>query len=141
MDFLAEQARPDLIGLMLGLHEHLRGTLGAAVGLAHLDPANGRLRHVGVGNTRLRSFGTANRRLTSRDGTVGQRLRGPVEESLVLAPGDLVLLTTDGIREHFGPESYPGLYGDTAATVARAVVARFGRDHDDASCLALRYKP
>src|SRR5262249_16615215 len=101
----------------------------------------GRLRYVGIGNTRLRRFGAAETGLVSRDGTVGRYVRTPREQCLQLEASDLVLLTTDGGREHFGPEGYPGLLGDSPAVVARSVVERFGREHDDATCIAVRYRP
>jgi phosphoserine phosphatase RsbX len=139
--YLREQAGPDLAGLMHRLHGRLKGTLGAAVGLCYLEGGSGRLRYVGVGNTLLRRFGSAETRLVSRDGTVGHHMRTPREEFLQLETADLVLLTTDGVKEHFGVEDYPGLLGDSPAFVARVVVQRFGKEHDDATCIALRYRP
>ncbi len=135
------EAGPDLPDLMTRLHDHLRRTLGAAVGLAFLERAVGRLRFVGVGNTLLRVVGATEARLVSHDGTVGQRMRTPREQSLTLRSGDLVLLTTDGIKSRFGPEQYPGLLGDSPEHVAQTVVRLFGREHDDASCIAVRYRP
>ena len=139
--YLRENAGPDLLGLMRRLHELLRGALGAAVGLAYLDATSGRLSYVGVGNTRLRRLGSADTRLVSRDGTVGCHMPTPREVHLQLEAGDLLLMTTDGVKEHFAADEYPGLLGDSPAVAARRVVQRFGKDHDDATCLALRYRP
>jgi serine phosphatase RsbU (regulator of sigma subunit) len=139
--YLSEAAGPALVDLMLELHGRLRGTAGAAVALAYLDGTPGRLRYVGVGNTRCRRFGSADSRLVSRDGTVGLHLSTPREQSLQLQAGDLVLLTSDGVKESFGVEDYPGLLGDSPAVVARLVVQRFGKDYDDATCVAVRYRP
>ena len=138
---LTEHAGADLVGLMGRLHDRLRGSLGAAVGLALLDAGRGRVRYVGVGNTRFRRLGSADTRLVSRDGTVGAHMPSPREVHLQLAPGDLVLMTSDGVRESFVPEEYPGLLGDSPPVVARLVVQRFGKDYDDATCLAVRYRP
>jgi hypothetical protein len=139
--YLREHAGTDLVRLMQQLHERLRGGLGAAVGLGYLEGETGRFRYVGIGNTRLRRFGSAETRLVSRDGTVGQHMRTLREMSLQLEAGDLLLMTTDGVKEHFAVEDYPGLLGDCSAVVARLVVERFGKEHDDATCLALRYRP
>jgi serine phosphatase RsbU (regulator of sigma subunit) len=130
----------ELLAAYNAVHERLRDTIGAAVGLAFLDTNTGKLTFAGVGNTVLRRFGTADTRLVSRDGVVGQRTVTPRPVELTLSSGDLVLLTTDGVTERFGTEDYPGLYGDSAAVVARTVVDRFGKSHDDATCLALRYR-
>jgi hypothetical protein len=67
-------------------------------------------------------------------------MRTPQERTLRLQAGDLVLLYTDGVSDRFGIEDYPGLTFDEPATVAGAVVTRFGKQHDDAACLAFRYR-
>jgi serine phosphatase RsbU (regulator of sigma subunit) len=125
--------------VLLTIHDHLKGTVGAAVGLAFLETVTGILRFVGVGNTALRRLGSADTRLVSRDGVVGQRLPSPRPAEMSLLKGDLILFTSDGVTERFGIDDYPGLRSDSAATVSRSVVERFGRRHDDATCLALRY--
>lgn len=125
--------------VLRAIHDNLKSTVGAAVGLAFLETVSGILYFVGVGNTLLRRLGSADTRLVSRDGVVGQRLPSPRPAELSLARGDLILFTSDGVTERFGIDDYPGLRSDSAATVSRSVVERFGRKHDDATCLALRY--
>jgi hypothetical protein len=93
-----------------------------------------------VGNTRIRRFGSAETRLISRDGTVGCHMPTPREAQVQLEAGDLVIMTTDGVKEHFVVEDYPGLLGDRPDVAARLVVQRFGKEHDDATCVALRYR-
>ena len=61
----------DPLELLKGLHDTLRGTRGAAAGLAVLDSAQGLVRYAGVGNTTIRRFGTVDDRLVSVDGIVG----------------------------------------------------------------------
>jgi serine phosphatase RsbU (regulator of sigma subunit) len=138
---VADTSSEDPAAVLQDAHQRLIGTVGAAAGVAFLHASTGRLTFSGVGNTVLRRIGTTQTRLVSRDGVVGQRLATPRPTELILEPGDLVLILTDGVTERFGPEDYPGLYGDSAAVVARTVVERFGRPHDDATCLALRYGP
>ena len=124
---------------MARLHDGLRGSLGAAVGLAYIDVMHARLTYLSVGNTTLRRVGISEARLVSRPGIVGRHLPMLRAEQLLLEEGDLVLLTTDGIREHFTIAQHPGVLGDSPAFAARSVVERFGRDHDDATCIAMRY--
>ena len=139
--FLRDRAGSDLMALMRQLDERLKGTPGAAVGLGNVEETTGRLCYVGIGNTCIRRFGSAETRLMSLEGIVGSHMRTPREEVLQLESGDVVLLTTDGVKEHFGVKDYPGLLGDSPAFVARIVVERFGKPHDDATCIALRYRP
>jgi negative regulator of sigma-B (phosphoserine phosphatase) len=137
---LREQASPDLLGALTCLHERLRGTLGAAAGLGFVDFDRGELRYVGIGNTAARRLGSGEERLVSREGIVGQRMRTPQEWSIRLRDDDLVLLYTDGVSDRFGVDDYPGLLVDEPAAVAASVVDRFGKHHDDAACLAFRYR-
>jgi serine phosphatase RsbU (regulator of sigma subunit) len=139
--YLHENAGSDLVRIVQSLHQQLRRGLGAAVGLVYLERATGRLHYVGIGNTRIRRIGSVESRLVSRDGTVGCHMPTPREMHLQLEAGDLLLLTTDGVKERFCVEDYPGMLGDSAAVVARQVVQRFGKEHDDATCLAVRYQP
>jgi hypothetical protein len=57
-----------------------------------------------------------------------------------LGRSDVLLLYTDGVRSSFKLDEYPQLQYESAATIARNVVERFGRSYDDATCIVLRYK-
>ena len=74
-------------------------------------------------------------------GIVGGSARSPRVGRLELAASDVVLLYTDGIRDHFELAEYPQLLTHDVVTIARRVVERFGKSHDDAACLAIRYEP
>ncbi len=138
--YLASYGSADVSGLMTRLHQHLQGTRGAAVGLCAIDAASGRLDYAGIGNTRIRRFGNAETRLVSQDGVLGQNMRTPRPQTLQLEPGDVVVLYTDGVSDHFTTDDYPGVRHQAPQQVARNVVERFGKDHDDAACIAVRYK-
>jgi serine phosphatase RsbU (regulator of sigma subunit) len=139
-DCIREHASPDVAAVLVRLDERLRGTLGAAAGLAFVNLARGELRYVGVGNTAARRLGSGEERLVSREGIVGGRMRTPQERRVGLSDGDLVLLYTDGVSDRFGVNDYPGMLADEPASVAALVVDRFGKHHDDATCIAFRYQ-
>ncbi len=138
--YLARQAHGEPVRDLLALHEHIRGSRGAAVGLCAID-GDGHLSYAGVGNTVLRVLGARDNRLISRDGIVGLNMRTPHRQELRLEAGDLVLLYTDGVRDRFRPEDYPGLRRDPPEIVTRTVLKRFGKNYDDAACIAVRYSP
>ncbi len=138
--FLIAQWSCSVVDLMDRLHEYLIGTRGAVAGLCLLDRRSGLLRYTGTGNTVIRRFGSGEARLLSRPGIVGGSRRTPKEEQMTLTPGDVVLLYTDGVKDRFELSEYPQLLHHTAESITRAVVQRFGKDHDDATCLALRYE-
>jgi serine phosphatase RsbU (regulator of sigma subunit) len=121
------------------LHQHLKGTRGAAVGMCAINASTGRLDYAGIGNTSIRRFGTTETRLVSHDGVLGQNMRTPLPQSVQLADGDLVVLYTDGVSDRFTAEQYPGMAHHPPAEIAKNIVQRFGKDHDDAACVAVRY--
>ena len=137
--FLERHATNEVSGLMTRIHQRLKGTRGAAVGLCAVDSATGSIDYVGIGNTTIRRFGASETRLVSRDGVLGQNMRTPLLQSLDLESGDLLLLCTDGISERFTPAEYPGLLHHAPKDVVRIVLERFGKGHDDAACIAIRY--
>ncbi len=139
--FLEDAAEPNVAAVMRRLDEHLKGSIGAAVGLCFVDEETGAVRYAGVGNTVIRRFGSSETRLVSRDGLLGSLRSKPREETMTLQRGDLVLLYSDGVRSHFAASEYPGMWAHTTSTIAAQVVRRFGKQHDDAGCLALKYGP
>jgi len=138
--YLARYGSSDIAGLMTRLHQHLKGTRGAAAGLSAFDAATGRLVYAGTGNTVLRRFGKTDMRLVSQDGVLGQNMRTPRPQTLQLEAGDLVVLYTDGVRDRFSADDYPGIFHHPPKDVVRTLVERFGKDYDDAACIAVRYR-
>jgi serine/threonine protein phosphatase PrpC len=57
-----------------------------------------------------------------------------------LEPGDTVVLYTDGVSDRFTAQDYPGVVRHSSQEVASNIVQRFGKDHDDAACIAVRFK-
>ena len=137
--YLTRYCSSDVSGLMKRLHAHLKGSRGAAVGLCAFDAHAGRIVYTGIGNTVIRRFGEAETRLVSQDGVLGQNMRTPRPQTLDLQAGDLVVLYTDGVRDRFSSDEYPAIFDHSPEEVARTLVRRFGKDHDDAACIAVRY--
>lgn len=138
--YLSRYGSSDVAGVMQNLHRHLKGTRGAAVGLCAINTISGQAVYVGIGNTSIRHFGERETRLVSQDGVVGQNMRTPLLQTLQFEAGDVLVLHTDGVSERFSTANYPGVLRHTAKDVANNIVQRFGKDHDDATCFALRYR-
>jgi len=125
---------------MRGLHEDLRGTDGAAAGLCVLEVGRHAATYVGVGNTVIRTLGDGGKKIYSTPGTLGHQIRTPREQKLTIADDEVLVLYSDGVKEQFELTDYPQLSYQDSQTIARTIVTRFGKDHDDASCAVLRYK-
>ncbi len=137
--FIEENLGGDLVDVVKRMHEHLKGSVGAVAGLGALDEESGELEFVGIGNLTARRLGPHGRRLVPSPGIVGYSIRTPKKDRLRLLEGDVFLLCTDGVREHFGTEECPELLSECAEVAAAAVLDRFGREEDDAACIVLRY--
>ena len=138
--FLESEWQDDVTGTMLRLNEAIRGSIGAAAGLASLDLASGKLRYTGVGNTVIRKFGDRSMRLPSTDGIIGSRMRSPKEHRLLLGKKEVLTFYTDGIQDRFEFKEYPQLVYESSRSVARKIVRNFGKQFDDSTCLVVRYK-
>ena len=58
---------------------------------------------------------------------------------LFLEPGDVVVLYTDGVSDRFTSNDYPSVSHHAPSEVANNIIQRFGKDHDDAACVAVRF--
>lgn len=139
-DCLREIWSADVVKTLHQLHAEIKGTRGAAAGLTVLNLETSELFYAGVGNTALRVFGSRLMRLYSTEGIIGSHLRTPVEQKLQLNKSDIVLLYTDGIKDHFELKDYPQLLYESAQTIARNMVRHFNKQYDDATCAVLRYR-
>lgn len=137
--YLENNYKKSLIDIMNGLHEHLKGTRGAVVAICNLDILTGEFTYVGMGNITVRIFGVKPTRLTPKDGIVGYRMTNPKQLILKLYPEDIVLMHSDGIREHFDIFECAGLLKENAEDIAQGILKKFGKKNDDASCIVLKY--
>jgi len=138
--FLLENRRENPADLMRELHLHLKGSRGAVAFLGLLDLPTGEFRCCGIGNISAKVFGTEDpRRLLSKDGVVGYIMSTPREQTLRLLPRDIVMLCSDGLRDHFEVLEHPGLLRGSAEAVAGNMLSQFSKGDDDASCLVMRY--
>ncbi|MBF0528854.1 MAG: SpoIIE family protein phosphatase [Deltaproteobacteria bacterium] len=138
-NFLLKNFHEKLIGLMNGLHSCLKGTRGAVAALCRLNLSDGQMHYVSVGNITTRLFGSTNSRMVPRGGVIGYMMTAPKEQTIRLYHGDILYLSSDGIKEHFDPNDFPGLLTGSARQIADAVLNGFSKNTDDASCIILRY--
>jgi hypothetical protein len=138
---LRQRAREPLVPLVQHCHEALRRTSGAVMSLAVFQPGEGVLTWLGVGNVegiRLRADAgprPARDAVVQRGGVVGYRLPPLRASVLSVAPGDTLILATDGIRSGFAERLDPS---GPPQQIADDIFHRYAKDTDDALVLVAR---
>lgn len=138
-EYVEAHAQDELVPLMQGLHQHLKGSKGAVAALCRIDLRTGEMNYVGVGNIVVKLLGAKPSTFVPRDGVLGYMLPSPKEQHARLCPGDILLMYSDGIREHFSPLDCTDLLPGSAEHIAKGLLERFGKQDDDASCITLKY--
>ena len=87
-----------LLSVLHSSHGRMRGSRGAAVGIAASDRRRPELHFLGVGNTRILHLGYKGWEGVSRDGQLGVSFRTPTVQHYPIQPGDVVLQASDGLR-------------------------------------------
>jgi len=119
-------------------HAALRGTRGAAVSLAALDWPRCTMLWLGVGNVSgvlVRADGGRVEQLLVHGGVVGHKLPELRPSRVDLAPGDVLVLATDGVRNDF--TEMLSASPDPQA-LAERILEKYASRNDDALVLVFR---
>jgi negative regulator of sigma-B (phosphoserine phosphatase) len=137
-----ESPSGDLVWLVQRCHRALRGTRGAAISLAFLWAAEGRMTWLGVGNVegRVLSGDPSTTRpkgsLALGRGVPGHELPAVRAASVGMRPGDVLVLATDGVDAGFGDALE--LNGSSQA-ISERILAQHWKPPDDALVIVVRY--
>ena len=129
--------------IVTALHEALRATRGAALGVADvMATAEGAtIRYCGVGNTVATLVGEGSpRALPSMNGTAGLQVRSMQEFAQPWTPGAMLVMHTDGITTRWRADAYRGILVRDPAIFAAALQRDHTRGRDDATVLAFRLR-
>ena len=139
---LNRHAQESVLLLLQRCHQALAGTRGVVVSVALFDRTDGSMTWLGVGNVEgvlLYADGGGRRgreRLVTRGGIVGSELPPLRAEVLAVAPGDTLILATDGVHSGFADD----LTVDAPPQqLADQILERCGKSTDDALVLVARY--
>lgn len=130
------QAQPCVgVGALLRrLDDELRNTRGAAVSVLEIDTDRQRLVFGGVGNVEVLAVSRDPVRPIPCPGIIGRRVRKVSTSEFSIAPGDRLVVFTDGISRRVRIGNYGHL---DAQHTADAILAEHGVRHDDATCLVV----
>lgn len=122
--------------MLEAMHAGLRGTRGAAVSVARIDPDRKVVVFAGVGNVGgALVSGDQMRRMVSHNGTVGHVARRFQEFEYPYGDGSLVVLTSDGIASGWTLDRYAGVTQVHPSLIAALIYRDFARGRDDATVL------
>ena len=121
------------------MHQAMRATRGAAVGIAEIRFPNRRLHFAGIGNIATSIFADGVSRSTvSMNGTVGHEMRKVQEFEYDFPQGALVVMHSDGLASQWQLSRYAGLATRNPSLVAAVLYRDFKRGRDDVTVLAAR---
>ena len=126
--------------LMQRCHDELRKTRGAVISMASFDAREGAMTWLGVGNVEgflVRAQPDSPvEAVVMRGGTVGYMLPALSPRTVLVQPGDTLVLASDGIRHGFRGEVIPAR---TPQQIADEVMAHWAKTSDDACVVVARY--
>lgn len=143
MTYVASHLSEPLPEIFFGCNKEIRDTRGVAMGIAIIDKKACTLTYAGIGNTRTLILRSADLKKTVRKskylrsnfGIVGAGYKHLVLETVSFAPGDLVMIYTDGVKELIDFTGYVTLFYKNIQGLAEKIIKDWGRGTDDAAVL------
>jgi anti-sigma regulatory factor (Ser/Thr protein kinase) len=134
-----ERPEAELDEIFRVAHGALRTTRGAAVGIARIHLAAGRVDFSGVGNiaATIAADDTA-RKVVSLPGIVGHEMRKTQTFSYPWTAASLLVVQSDGVSASWNLDHYPGLAQRDAALIAAVLHRDFCRGSDDATVVVAK---
>ncbi|WP_037909958.1 ATP-binding SpoIIE family protein phosphatase [Actinacidiphila yeochonensis] len=134
-----ESRAEDPARVLADLHTRLRGTRGAAIAVARVDPAARRVALCGAGNISGFVLGPDTRQqLPSTPGIVGHNVGRPRTHEADLPPGTALVLHSDGLSGRWQAGDFPGLLGQEPALIAGQLLWQAGTRRDDAGVVVVK---
>lgn len=143
IDILKKYPEDSVISLVQRCHRALKATRGAVMTLVSFNAADDSVMAVGIGNVEavlVRSDPFAEppqETLLLRAGLVGYRLPAMHASVFPISPGDVMIFTTDGIRNDFTKRLN---LAETLSSMTERILKDNFRGNDDALVLAVRYR-
>ena len=135
VEVIRAHAELSVDGIMRRCHQELRVTRGAAIGVLKVTP-DGQGEFCGVGNIEVQALNGSSPSVFCLAGIVGHNLRSSKVMQVLMKPGDIYCLLSDGVSSRGNFKSC--LPGDPES-VARRIVEQWGRAHDDATAVVIGY--
>lgn len=142
IDIIRKHSEESLISLMQRCHKALKMTRGTVMTVVSFDATDNTVTAMGVGNVEavlVRANPRAEPRQENvllRAGVVGYQLPSLYASVLPIYPGDVMIFTTDGIKDDFAKRLN---YAESIPSMTERILKENFRGNDDALVLAVRY--
>ena len=138
---LSANLRLPLPAIMDRIHDALRPTRGAAIGIARFGASDEPLLFAGVGNISALVWNAGGRRqMMSHNGTVGHTMRKVQEVDAPWPARALLILHSDGLATRWDIDRYPGLPLRHPSLIAGVLYRDCSRGRDDVTVVVARVR-
>lgn len=120
-----------------GTERACRGTRGVVMALARFDWVADTVTVGSVGNINYTVDGPSELSIVPRRGVLGSNGPSPVVTTVEWAPESRLALFSDGVGSHWQWADHADVRGEPATVVARELLGRLGKDHDDATVVVV----
>jgi len=121
------------------VHQALRSTRGAAMGIADINFEQQSVQFVGIGNISATVVSpTGISRMVSHNGTVGHEVRKIQVFTYPWHPEGILIMHSDGLGSHWQLDRYLGLTAKHPSIIAGVLVRDFNRGRDDVTVVVAR---
>lgn len=126
--------------ILNNIHRGLKGTRGAAVSIARIDPKAERLVFCGIGNVSavIVEGSETRRHLVPDNGTAGFVARKIRAVELPWTQNSMLIMHTDGLSSSWNLQTYAGILKHRAAIIAGTLHRDFGKPRDDQTVWVLK---
>ena len=121
------------------IHDHMKGSDGAVIGVSIINHEKEELVFAGLGNISCRIKGEESKLMISADGLIGVRFRSVENAKVQLKNKDMVIMHSDGVSSTHEMTELLNR-GFSSRILAKKIVQEFGSDYDDSSCLIAKCK-
>lgn len=135
-----ECGHDELENILIRIHDGLRGTRGAAVGIARILPAKRELQFIGVGNISgsiLNPQGSS-KSVMSFAGIVGQEMRKAKIMNYAWPEMSQLVMHSDGLQSQWDASLYPRSLRADAPLLAGTLYRDFNRRRDDVTVVVIK---
>ncbi len=138
LEYVGDHLSDTFQQIFTGADSACRSTRGAAMGIARIEKRGSVLHFAGIGNTRSLLFSKGNKQpktLSSDRGIIGGGFRRLIPDMVQLQPGDMLIMSTDGIAERIEIHGYSPAILTDPEQLAAAILEDWGRETDDRAVL------